>query len=191
MDPRDFIQRRMVEVDEGKQPSTFFPPVPTQQSSGRTPLGGTGLILEILPTLARIVVELPRDDQKRVNFQPGCRARLALERITGMRILDCTSASAQNRLVWLGKLARHALELADEVHGWDGEPCLQFSAGFVAGEQCLTHLFCGEQGEADALEFAAREFFGAVGAASRPFALGFQTRRDQLRAARQSELDSI
>lgn len=191
MNPHDFIRQNLVEADEGRRGSTFFPPVPTQQRHGRGPLSGAGLVLELLPALARITVELPRDDQKRVNFQPGCLSRLALERVTGVRILDCDKVSSQNRLVWLGRLARHALEIGDELHQFDGEPCLQFAGGFLAGETSLSPLFSGSEAEAAALEYAAREYFGAVGSASRPFALGFQTRRDQLRAQRQAEIDNL
>ena len=191
MNPSDFIRANLVEVEEGKSSPTFFPPVPTQQPHSRAPLSGGSLILELLPALARITVELPREDQRRVNFQPGCPARLALERVVGMHILDCNTLGAQNHLIWLGRLARHALELADEIHQWDGQPCLQFSAGFVAGERCPANLFHGEQGEAEALERAAREYFGQSGVASRAFSLGFQTRRDQLRTARQAEIDNL
>lgn len=193
MNPRDFIGQHLMDVNEGNQrvQQDFYPPVPIQEPKPRAVLSGSGLLLELVPTLARVTVELERADQKRVNFQPGCPARLQLERILGLHILDCDTTAAQSRLIWLSRIARHALEVGDELHQWDGQPCLQFAAGFVAGEQCLTHLFVGADGEAAAQEYAAREFFGSVGVANHPFSLGFQTRRDQLRAARQAEIDSM
>lgn len=169
----------------------FYPPVPTQHPVTQA-MTGSSLILELVPCLARIVVELSRDDQRRVNFQPGCPSRLALESVTGMRILDCQDRAAQSRLLWLSRLARHALEVADELHQYDGTPCLGFATGFIAGEVALQDLFAGADAEARALESALTAHRGPIPnpVADQPFGLGFRTRRDQLRQQRQADVDS-
>lgn len=170
----------------------FYPPVPTMQPSSHA-LTGSSLVLELVPALARIVVELPRDDQRRVNFQPGCPSRLVLEKITCVNILDCNTKSTQTKLIWLSRLARHALEVADELHQFDGAPCLEFAAGFIAGERDSHDLFAGAEGEARALDAALSDHRGPISnpLSDQPFSLGFRTRRDQLRAQRQADMDTI
>jgi len=170
----------------------FFPPVPTKQPTTQA-LTGSSLILELVPALARIVVELPRGDQRRVHFQPGCPARLMLEKVTGVHILDCITHASQARLIWLTKLARHALEVGDELHQYDGVPCLEFATGFVAGEVAPHDLFAGAEGEARALDAALASHRGPISnpLTDQPFSLGFRTRRDQLRQQRQADLDTI
>lgn len=194
MTPEDFIHQHLVECETqsgGDRDSEFFPPVPVQPQ-GRVPLSGASLTLELIPALARMTVELPRDTQRAVTFQPGCPARLMLERITQVHILECNTLAAQNRLKWLSRLTRHALELGDEIHQFDGSACLDFAAGFISGETSSSDLFGGETGEAAALASAFTNRYGAMATTpSRPFELGFRTRRDQLRAARQNEIDSI
>lgn len=195
MNPKDFVSEHLVEAcGETSTGREFFPPVPIQGETLKCSQNGTSLVLELIPTLARITVELSRADQRRVHFQPGCPARLGLEKITNVNLLSCNTPAEQGRLIWLAKLARHALELADEFHQFDGQPCLEFAAGFIAGENSLQGLFDGADAEAAALESAIKNRFGVMAAgtgASRPFGLGFRTRRDQLRAARQAEIDSI
>lgn len=169
--------------------NTFYPPIPLQPQPGAA-LTGSSLIIEMIPALARITVELDRDDQRRVNFQPGCPARLALESLVGQVILDANTKATQARIIWLSRLVRHALELADEIHQLDGAPALSFSAGFVAGEVSQADLFGGQEVETQAM-VAALGKCGAPALGGHPFQLGFQTRRDQLRQARMSSLEGI
>lgn len=176
-------------VDVHASGNTFYPPVPLQSKPGEA-LTGTGLVLEMIPALARITVELDRNDQRRVTFQPGCPARLVLEKLVGQVILRANTKADQARLVWLARLVRHALEVADELHQMDGSPALCFAAGFVAGESAGADLFGGQEVEARALDNALEKAaHGGLGGT--PFRLGFQTRRDQLRQARMSSLEGI
>lgn len=168
--------------------NTFYPPVPLQSSPGEA-LTGSSLIREMIPALARIVVELDRDDQRRVTFQPGCPARLILEKLVGQVILQANTKADQGRLVWLARLVRHALEVADEIHQMDGGPALSFAAGFVQGEVCQADLFGGQEVETQAMVAALEK--AARGLGGTPFRLGFQSRRDQLRQARMSSLEGI
>lgn len=187
---KQFLADHCVEVTPESQAkaNSFYPPVPLQ-SAPDGPLSGTGLILEMIPALARITVELDRGDQRRVNFQPGCPARVVLEQLTHEIIVDATTKAAQVRLIWLARLARHALEIADELHQFDGNPALAFAAGFVAGETCTADLFVG--GEEELEKALDKQVFTAPHLGGRPFRLGFQTRRDQLRHARMADLDNL
>lgn len=167
---------------------TFYPPIPLQPQPGAA-LTGSSLIIEMIPALARIVVELDRDAQRRVNFQPGCPARLTLEALVGQVILKANTRADQARLIFLARLVRHSLEIADELHQMDGSAALSFAAGFVGGEVSQADLFAGQEAESQALVAALGKCRADLG--GRPFQLGFQTRRDQLRQARMSSLEGI
>lgn len=187
-----FLFEHGQEVDEETHASanTFYPPVPLQSSpDAESALTGNGLLLEMIPALARIVVELDRDDQRRVNFQPGCPSRVILESLVGQAIIKASTKPDQARLVWLARLVRHALEIADEIHQMDGSAALSFAAGFVAGETAAADLFGGQEIEAQAMIAALEKAARALGGT--PFRLGFQTRRDQIRAARMASLEGI
>lgn len=157
-----------------------IPPTPTRDDGG---LGSRNLLLEIFPTVARVLVELPREDQRLVNWQRmSCPARLEIEQIVGQRVEWITTLKMHEQFVWLAKLMAHALELADEIHQLDGKAALDFAAGFVQGELSAHDLFGGPEIEEQALASAIEQSHLRAAQPS-PFVNGFQTRRDQRRAA--------
>lgn len=157
-------------------------PAPTRDDGG---LYKRNLLLEIFPTVARVLIELPREDQRLVNWQPmSCPARAEIERIAGQKVERITTLEMHEQFVWLARLMGYALELADEVHQLDGKAALDFATGYVAGETSThTHdLFGGPETEEQALAAAIEKSPLRASQAS-PFANGFQARRDQRRAA--------
>lgn len=157
-----------------------IPPVPTRHGDG---LDTRNLLLEIFPTVARVLIELPRDDQRLVNWQRmSCPARLEIEQIVGQRVEWITTLEMHEQFVYLAKLMGYALELADEVHQLDGKAALDFAAGYVAGETSAHDLFGGPEIEEQALA-AAIEQSPLRASQISPFANGLQARRDQRRAA--------
>lgn len=185
-----FLFDHAQEVNEETHASanTFYPPVPLQSQSGEA-LTGNSILLEMIPALARITVELDRDDQRRVNFQPGCPSRVILETLVASSILQADTKADQARLVWLARLVRHALEIADELHQMDGNAALSFAAGFIGGETAAADPFGGQEMETEAMHAAVKKSAGSLGGT--PFRLGFQARRDQIRAARMATLEGI
>lgn len=157
------------------------PPIPVRDESHSSPL-----LLAIFPTVARVLIELPREDQRLVNWQPmSCPARYEIERIVRQdveRVERSTTGQMREQFVWLARLTGYALEVADEVHQLDGKAALDFAAGYVAGEIAPHDLFGGPETEKQALA-AAIEQSSLRAAQAWPFANGFQTRRDQRRAA--------
>ncbi len=155
-----------------------IPPLPTRDEGD-----DSQLLLEILPTVARVLIELPREDQRLVNWQPrSCPARWELERIVRQDVERITSKPAREQFVWLCRLAGYALEMADEIHQLDGKASLDFATGYIAGETSTHDLFGGPETEEQALA-AAIEQSPLRASQAWPFANGFQTRRDQRRAA--------
>lgn len=162
-----------------------IPPIPSRDEDPVIPL-----LLEIFPAVARVLIELPREDQRLVNWQPlSCPARCELERIVGQDVARITGKPAREQFVWLCRLAGYALEMADEVHQLDGKAALDFAAGFVQGELSANDLFGGPEIEEQALS-SAIEQSSLRAAQAWPFANGFQTRRDQRRAAAADEKES-
>lgn len=161
-----------------------IPPVPTRGRSD----DGRSLLMEAVPALARIVVELPREHQRLVSFCQFCPARIELERIVGQEIIQIEDKLVVRdheqfeQFVWLSRLVCYSLELADETHQLDGKAALDFASGFVAGEKSSHELFGGPAIEEQALAAAIEQSFLRASQAS-PFVLGFNTRRDQRRAA--------
>lgn len=159
---------------------SHIPPIPTRDDDG---LDKHNLLLEIFPTVARVLIELPREDQRLVNWQPmSCPARAEIERIAGQKVERITTLEMHKQFVWLARLMGYALELADEVHQLDGKAALDFVTGYVAGETSTHDLFGGPETEEQALAAAIEQSPLRASQAS-PFANGFQARRDQRRAA--------
>lgn len=155
------------------------PPIPTRGDDVEKRI----LLLEIFPTVARVLIELPRKDQRLVNWQPmSCPARWEIEKIVGQKVEWITTLEMHEQFVWLAELTGYALELADEVHQLDGKAALDFAAGYVAGETSAHDLFAGSEAEKLALAAAIEQSPLRASQAS-PFVLGFNTRRDQRRAA--------
>lgn len=154
-----------------------IPPIPTRDDSD-----SGSIVMEIIPVLARVLIELPREHQRLANFQPFCPARIELARIVGQDVVRATSKADRERFIWLARLAGYGLELSDEVHQLDGKSALDFAAGFVQGELSTHDLFGGPETEEQALADAIEQSFLRASQAS-PFILGFNTRRDQRRAA--------
>lgn len=86
-----------------------IPPIPTRNESADS----GSIVMEVLPTLARVLIELPREHQRLANFHPFCPARTTLERIVGQEIVRATSKVDRERFLWLARLTGYALELAD------------------------------------------------------------------------------
>ncbi|HRK77555.1 MAG TPA: hypothetical protein PLQ95_03360 [Thiobacillus sp.] len=157
-----------------------IPPIPTRHDDG---LDKRNLLLEIFPTVARVLIELPREDQRLVNWQPmSCPARMEIERIVGQKVERITTLEMHEQFVWLARLTGYALELADEVHQLDGKAALDFAGGYIAGETSTHDLFGGPETEKQALA-AAIEQSPLRSSQASPFTNGFQARRDQRRAA--------
>lgn len=157
-----------------------IPPTPTRDYDS---LDKHFLFLEIFPAVARVLIELPREDQRLVNWQPmSCPARAEIERIVGQKVERITTLEMHKQFVWLVGLTGYALELADEVHQLDGKAALDFATGYVAGETSTHDLFGGPETEEQALAAAIEQSPLRASQAS-PFANGFQSRRDQRRAA--------
>lgn len=154
-----------------------IPPIPSRDDSD-----SGSIVMEVIPVLARVLIELPREHQRLVNFQPFCPARIELERIVGQDIARATSKADRERFIWLSRLAGYALEMADELHQLDGKAALDFAAGFVRGETSTHDLFGGTEIEEQALAAAIEQSPLRASQAS-PFANGFQARRDQRRTA--------
>lgn len=162
-----------------------IPPIPARDEGA-----GSSLFLEIFPTISRVLIELPREDQRLVNWQPmSCPARFEIQRIVRQNVERITTRETREQFVWLCRLTVYALEVADEIHQLDGKAALDFAAGYVAGETSTSDLFGGIQGEEQALAAAIDQSTPRASLA-RPFVLGFQTRRDQLRAAAVKEGDA-
>lgn len=155
-----------------------IPPIPTRDESD----DNSGILMAVIPSLARVLIELPREHQRLVSFHPFCPARTMLERIVGQEIVRATSKADRERFIWLARLTGYALEVADETHQLDGKSALDFASGFVQGELSIHDLFVGEEGEEQALSVAIDQAPLRAGS-TRPFVLGFQTRRDQRRTA--------
>jgi hypothetical protein len=164
-----------------------IPPIPTRDEKDGFDIV---VLVEVVPALARITVELPREHQRLVNFQSFCPARVTLERVVGWEIDRVKTRDERRQFVWLSRLAAYALEVADEVHQFDGKSSLDFAAGFVRAETSTHDLFAGPEAEeralADAIERSPLRASQAT-----PFALGFQTRRDQRRAAAADGKESV
>ena len=156
-----------------------IPPTPTR---GIKNDDGRSLLMEVIPALARVTVELPREHQRLVSFHQFCPARIELEKIVGQEIIRAADEPDHEQFVWLSDLVCYSLELADEIHQLDGKAALDFATGYVAGEKSTHDLFGGPEVEAQALAAAIDQSFLRAGQAS-PFVLGFQTRRDQRRTA--------
>lgn len=157
-----------------------IPPIPTRDDDD---LDNRNLLLEIFPTVARVLIELPREHQRLVNWQPfSCPARDEIEKIVGQKVERITTLEMHEQFVWLARLTGYALELADEVHQLDGKAALDFATGYVAGETSTHDLFGGPESEEQALAAAIEQSPLRASQAS-PFANGFQARRDQRRAA--------
>ncbi|MFH1819349.1 MAG: hypothetical protein ABIK08_19695 [Pseudomonadota bacterium] len=157
-----------------------IPPTPTRDYDS---LDKHLLLLEIFPTVARVLIELPREDQRLVNWQPmSCPARAEIESTVGQKVARITTLEMHKQFVWLAQLMGYALELADEVHQLDGKAALDFATGYVAGETSTHDLFGGPETEEQALAAAIEQSPLRASQAS-PFANGFQARRDQRRAA--------
>ncbi len=160
-----------------------LPPIPTRGRSD----DGRSLLMEVVPALARVTVELPREHQRLVSFCQFCPARIELEKIVGREIIQIEERLVVRdpeqfeQFVWLSRLVWYSLELADETHQLDGKNALDFASGFIAGEKSSYELFGGPEVEAQALAAAIDQSFLRAGQSS-PFVLGFQTRRDQRRA---------
>lgn len=156
-----------------------IPPIPARKDDS---LDKRILLLEIFPTVARVLIELPREDQRLVNWQPmSCPARFEIERIVGQKVERITTLEMHEQFVWLASLMGYALEMADETHQLDGPAALDFATGFVRGETSTHDLFGGPEIEEQALAAAIEQSFLRASLAS-PFANGFQARRDQRRA---------
>lgn len=158
-----------------------IPPIPSRDDSDSDSDSGS-IVMGVIPVLARVLIELPREHQRLVNFQPFCPARIELERIVGQEIVRATSKVDRERFLWLARLTGYALELADEVHQLDGKAALDFATGYVAGETSTHDLFGGPETEEQALAAAVEQSPLRASQAS-TFASGFQARRDQRRAA--------
>ncbi len=160
----------------------MIPPIPTRNGNDGG-LAGRNLLLEIFPTVARVLIELPREDQRLVNWQPmSCPARWEIERALGQTVERITTIEMHEQFVYLAKLMGYGLELADEVHQLDGKAALDFAAGYVAGETSNHDPLGGPETEGQALAAAIEQSPLRASQAS-PFANGFQARRDQRRAA--------
>ena len=155
-----------------------IPPIPTRDESD----DNSGILMAVIPSLARVLIELPREHQRLVSFHPFCPARTTLERIVGQEIVRATSKADRERFIWLARLTGYALEVADEVHQLDGKAALDFATGYVAGDTSTHDLFGGPETEEQALAAAIEQSPLRASQAS-PFANGFQARRDQRRAA--------
>ncbi len=162
-----------------------IPPIPSRGRSDDK----RSLLMEAVPALARIVVELPREHQRLVSFDQFCPARIELEKIVGREIIQIEDKlfvvrdrEQFEQFVWLSRLVCYSLELADETHQLDGKAALDFASGFVAGEKSSHELFGGPAIEEQALAAAIEQSFLRASQAS-PFVLGFNTRRDQRRAS--------
>lgn len=159
-----------------------IPPTPTRHEE--IDASSVLILIQIFPALARVLVELPREDQRCFNFQPfSCPVRSTLEGIVGQQIdrIEKTQPGRE-QFIWLARLAAHALELADEIHQFDGPAALDFATGYVRAEASTHALFAGPEIEEQALA-SAIERSSLCAAQEAPFALGFQARRDQLREA--------
>ncbi len=159
-----------------------IPPTPTRQE--KIDVNAARILLEIFPALARVLVELPREDQRAFSFQPfHCPVRWTLEQVVGQQIAHVEKSKPDlDQFFWLSRLATYALELADETHQLDGKAALDFATGFVRGETSTYDLFAGPEIEEQALADAIEQSPLRASQAS-PFANGFQARRDQRRAA--------
>lgn len=157
--------------------------IPTPSRNKEIAPTSISILLRIFPALARVLVELPREDRCGFTFQPfHCPVRSGLERIVGQQIAHIEkSAQGRDQFIWLAELTAHALELADEVHQFDGPAALDFATGFVRGETSAHDLFGGPETEKQALADAIDQSPIRASQVS-PFALGFQTRRDERRA---------
>lgn len=162
-----------------------IPPIPSRADQE----DGGNLLMEVIPALARITVELPREHQRLVTFHPFCPARIELEKIVGQELVRAVSKTERKHFLRLAKLAAYALELADEVHQLDGKAALDFASGFVAGEKSSHDPLGGPEIEEQALAAALEQSFLRASQAS-PFVHGFQTRRDQRRTAAADGKDS-
>lgn len=168
---------------------SHIPPVPTRDEIDSSL--GAELLLEIFPTVARVLIELPREDQRLVNWQPmSCPARAEIESTVGQKVARITTLEMHKQFVWLAQLMGYALELADEVHQLDGKAALDFATGYVAGETSTHDLFGGPETEEQALAAAIEQSPLRASQAS-PFANGFQARRDQRRAAAADGKESV
>jgi hypothetical protein len=158
-----------------------IPPTPTRREEIDT--SAARILLEIFPALARVLVELPREDQRAFSFQPfHCPVRRTLEQVVGQQIAHVEKSKPDlDQFFWLSRLATYALELADEIHQLDGKAALDFATGYVAGETSTHDLFGGPETEEQALADAIEQSPLRASQAS-PFASGFQARRDQRRA---------
>lgn len=167
-----------------------IPPTPSRNEE--IAASSISILLQIFPALARVLVELPREDQRGFTFQPfHCPVRSMLEKIVGQQIAHIEkSEQGREQFIWLAKLAAYALELADEIHQFDGPAALDFATGFVRGETSTHGLFDGPETEKQALADAIDQSPIRASQVS-PFALGFQTRRDQRRSAAADGKESI
>lgn len=157
-----------------------IPPTPSRHDE--IDASSAAILLEIFPALARVLIELPREDQRGFSFQPfACPVRSTLEQIVGQQIAHIKTKQDRKQFIWLSRLAAHALELADEIHQLDGPAALDFATGFVRGETSAHDLFAGPEVEEQALAAAIDQSFLRARQGA-PFALGFQACRDQRRA---------